>query len=96
MRIAPASGLRTMARELIEESSYGPEALKVLYQAFDEAWETMATNAKYANDPDLAEIARIKLANTILSFPVEEIKDAEQIKESSLQIMALANGASRR
>ena len=94
MRIAPASGLRTMARDLIEESSYGPETLKVLYQAFDEAWETMAE--KYANDPDLAEIARIKLANSIMSFPVEEITTAKQIRDSSLQIMALANGASRR
>ena len=68
-----------MARELIEESSYGPETLKVLYQAFDEAWETMAE--KYANDPDLAEIARIKLANSILSFPVDEITTAKQIRE---------------
>lgn len=89
MRITSASGLRTMARELIEESSYGPETLKVLYQAFDEAWQDISP--KYAHDPDLAEIARLKLANTILSFPVDEIKDAAQIKNSSLQILALVN-----
>jgi hypothetical protein len=76
-----------MARELIDQSTYGPEALKILYQAFDEAWEAMA--AMYTDDPDRAEIARLKLANAILSFPVDEIKDAEQIKQSSLQIMAL-------
>jgi hypothetical protein len=79
--------VENMARELIDESTYDPEALRILYQAFDEAWETMA--AKYVNDPDRAEIARLKLANTILSFPVDEIKDAEQIKQSSLQLMAL-------
>jgi hypothetical protein len=76
-----------MARELIDDCSYGPEALKILYQAFDAAWETIGPN--YADDPDRAEIARLKLANTILSFPADEIKDADQIKNSSLQIMAL-------
>ena len=76
-----------MARELIDDCSYGPEALRILYQAFDAAWETIAP--KYADNPNGAEIARLKLANTILSFPADEIKDAEQIKNSSLQIMAL-------
>ena len=76
-----------MAHDLFDKSSYGPETLKILYQAFDAAWETIAP--KYAGDPDRAEIARLKLANTILSFPADEIKDAEQIKNSSLQIMAL-------
>jgi hypothetical protein len=82
-----------MGRELIDECSYGPETLKILYQAFDEAWETIAP--KYAGDPDRAEIARLKLANTILSFPVEEITDAEQIKNSSLQIVALGQARAK-
>lgn len=30
------------ARQLIGESSYGPEVLKVLYQAFDQAWAEVA------------------------------------------------------
>lgn len=80
-----------MARELIDESSYGSETLKILYQAFDEAWETIAP--MYAGDPDRAEIARLELANTILSFPIEEITEAEQIKTSSLQIVALSSSA---
>ena len=82
-----------MARELIDDSSYGPEALKILYQAFDAAWETIAPN--YAGDPDRAEIARLKLAHTILSFPIDEITDAEQIKNSSLQIVALGTARAK-
>ena len=82
-----------MARELLDEAEYGPEALKILYQAFDAAWETMAPN--YAGDPDRAEIARLKLANTILSFPADEITDAEQIKNSSLQIVALGTARAK-
>jgi hypothetical protein len=74
-------------REFIDEGAYGPETLKILCHAFDAAWETIAP--MYAGDPDRAETARLKLANTILSFPVEEITDAEQIKTSSLQIVAL-------
>lgn len=82
-----------MARELIDESSYGPETLKILYQAFDAAWEAIAP--QYDGDPDRAEIAQLKLANTILSFPVEEITDAEQIKNSSLQIVALVHAKAK-
>jgi hypothetical protein len=82
-----------MARELFDEAAYGPETLKILYQAFDAAWETLAPN--YAGDPDRAEIARLKLANTILSFPADEITDAEQIKTSSLQIVALGQARAK-
>ena len=53
----------------------------------------MAPN--YAGDPDRAEIARLKLANTILSFPADEITDAEQIKNSSLQIVALGTARAK-
>ena len=75
------------AKQLIEGASYGPEALKIVCQAFDEAWTSIAGN--FGNDPATIEAARLRLANIILSFPHEEIKDAELIRQSSLQIMAL-------
>jgi hypothetical protein len=75
------------ARELISEMAYGPETLKLLYQAFDAAWESIAPNV--GDDPQRVEIARIKLANAVLSFPIAEVRSAEQVKKSSLQIMAL-------
>ena len=75
------------ARQLIEGASYGPEALTIVWQAFDEAWASIAGN--FGDDPSVIEAARLKLANIILSFPHNEIRDAEQIKNSSLQIMAI-------
>ena len=32
------------ARRLIDGASFGPDALKVIYQAFDEAWVSVAGN----------------------------------------------------
>jgi hypothetical protein len=75
------------AKQLIEGASYGPEALKIVCQAFEEAWTSIAGN--FGDDPAATEAARLKLANIISSFPHNQIKDAEQIKRSSLQIMAL-------
>jgi hypothetical protein len=75
------------AKQLIEGASYGPEALKIVSQAFDEAWTSIAGN--FGTDPAAIEAARLKLARIILSFPHNEIRNAEQIKQSSLQIMAL-------
>jgi hypothetical protein len=69
------------------------EALKIVCRAFEEAWTSIAGN--FGNDPAAIEAARLKLANIILSFPHNEIKDAEQIKQSSLQIMALQYGHSQ-
>ena len=43
----------------------------------------------FGDDPTTIEAARLKLANIILSFPHDKIRDAEQIKNSSLLIMAL-------
>jgi hypothetical protein len=76
------------ARQLIGRATYGPDTLKVLFKAFDDAWDSIAAN--FANDPPAIEIARLRLANIILSLPHNEIADAEQIKNASLQIMAIA------
>ena len=70
-----------------EGAFYAPEALRIIYQAFDEAWNSIAGN--FGDDPTTIEAARLKLANIILSFPHDKIRDAEQIKNSSLLIMAL-------
>jgi hypothetical protein len=75
------------AKKLIEGASYGPEALKIVCQAFEEAWTSIAGN--FGDDPAVIEAARINLAKIILAFPHNEIKDVKQIKQSSLQIMAL-------
>ena len=75
------------ARHVIDSASYGPEALKVIVQAFDEAWREIAGN--FGNDPSSVEPARTKLANVILGLASDGASDATQIKNSALQIMAL-------
>jgi hypothetical protein len=75
------------AKRLIEGASYGPEQLKIVCQAFDEAWSSIAGN--FGDDPAAIEAARLKLANAILSFPHNQIKDVEQVKNASLQTIAL-------
>jgi hypothetical protein len=76
------------ARQLISDGSYGPEALKVVFKAFDDAWETIAGN--FGEDPSEIEAARLKLANIILSFPHDEVITADRIKNAALQMMALS------
>ena len=75
------------AQQLIENASYSPETLRIVCQAFDEAWAGIAGN--FGDDPQTVAVARLKLARTILSFPHDKIRDVEQIKNSSLEVMAL-------
>jgi len=72
---------------LIEGVSYGPEALKVIGQAFDEAWHDIAGN--FGDDsPDL-ERARNRLARAILSIADEDSCDVAVLKQAALERMAL-------
>lgn len=75
------------ARHLIDSASYGPEALKVIGQAFDEVWRDIAGN--FGDDPRDIELARLKLANALLSVACEESQDVEALKNGALQAMAL-------
>jgi len=59
------------SKQPIEGASYGPEALKIVFHAFDEAWKNIAGN--FGNDPTAIEAARFKLATIILSFPHDRI-----------------------
>ena len=67
------------ARQLVAGASLGPEALKVAYAAFDQAWETIAAN--FGNDNDAAEAARLKLANAILAVMREDSRDPARSQE---------------
>jgi hypothetical protein len=76
------------ARHLIDSASFGPEALKAIGQAFDAAWREIAGN--FGDDPWDIELARVKLANALLSVACEESRDIEVLKIGALQAMALA------
>jgi hypothetical protein len=75
------------ARQVIDAASYGPEALKVMGQAFDEAWLSIARN--FGNDPRDIEKARFTLAHALLSVAHEDCRDVEALKRGALEAMAL-------
>jgi hypothetical protein len=75
------------ARQLIDGASYGPEALKAIGQAFDEAWLQIAGN--FGNDPIDVEKARIKLAQALLSIADDDSRDVGVLKQAALERMAL-------
>jgi hypothetical protein len=74
------------ARQAINGAPFGPEALKVVGQAFDEAWAQIVTF--FRNDPVMIEGARMTLANAILSVASDESRDVGALKQAGIQAMA--------
>jgi hypothetical protein len=77
------------ARHRLESASLGPDALKAVGQAFDEAWATVASQF---TDPDQTEAARLKLAEAILSVATDDSRDVAILKRAGLD--ALGRSAS--
>ena len=76
------------ARELVASASFEPEALSVVGQAFDLAWNEIAPN--FGDNPAVLEAARVRLAHAILSVAKDDVRDAGDLKTASLQVFALA------
>ena len=68
--------------------TYGPETLKTIGKAFDDAWDVIADH--FAEDAQRAEAARERLAHAVLIAATEDSRDPEPIKALALQIMALS------
>jgi hypothetical protein len=75
------------ARQLIQDCAYGPETLKVLFKAFDDAWAEIEANFDAGSGG--SDAARIKLATIVLSLAKHDSRDADQIKQSAVRIMGL-------
>jgi hypothetical protein len=75
------------ARELIDGASFGPDALKVIGQAFDKAWAQIKGN--FGDDPSDIEKARIRLAAAMLSVANEDSRNVEVLARAALEEMAL-------
>jgi hypothetical protein len=75
------------APQLIDGASFGPDTLKAIGEAFDEAWQEIAGN--FGDDPQGIERARLRLANAVLSIADEESRDVQVLKRAALQRMAL-------
>ena len=76
------------ARHVIDSASYGPDALKAMGEAYDAAWREIAGN--FGDDRSDIELARVRLANALLSVACEDSCDVEALKNGTLEAMALA------
>jgi hypothetical protein len=76
------------ARQRIESASFGPESLKVIGEAFDQAWSDIAVN--FGNEPQTVENARYELADALLSVATDGSRDVGALKRAALETMALA------
>ena len=74
------------ARALIENASFGPDALKAMGQAFDAAWADIEGN--FGEEPERVAAARLKLANAMLSVADNDSRDVRVLKNAALQAMA--------
>jgi hypothetical protein len=73
------------ARKLLENAALGPDQLKTVYRAFDQAWE--AVKQDYAANPQSTEVGRLRLANAVLTAYRSGMTDADAIKVTALQLM---------
>jgi hypothetical protein len=78
------------ARRLIDGASFGPETIKAMGQAFDQAWAEIA--AKVGTLPVAVENARLKLAEAMLSVATEDSTDVAALKAGALHAMTLRSG----
>ena len=78
------------ARRLIEGSSFGPETMKVVSQAFDQAWASIEDHFQ-GEDEKHVESARLRLAHAVLVVAHDDVADVERLKQHALELMALAD-----
>jgi hypothetical protein len=74
------------ARALIQNASFGPDALQAIGQAFDAAWADIEGN--FGEEPERVAAARLKLANAMLSVADNDSRDVRVLKNAALQAMA--------
>jgi len=75
------------ARALIDGASFGPETMTAMGHAFNEAWARMAPT--FGNIPREVEIARLRLAEAMLSIATEGDMDVSALKDRAIDAMAM-------
>jgi hypothetical protein len=75
------------ARALIDGASFGPETIKAMRHAFNEAWVRMAPT--FGNIPQEVETARRRLAEAMLSVATEGSTDVAALKAGAIRAMAM-------
>ena len=71
------------ARQLISSASFGPDALRAIGLAFDEAWQDIAPTV--SQRPEATEAAKLSLANIVLSLAREDTRDPGPLKDEAVQ-----------
>ena len=69
-----------------EGSSFGPDVLKVLSDAFDEAWQAIVGNFS----PTEYDQARDTLAEALMASAREDSDDVERLREAGIRAMQMA------
>jgi hypothetical protein len=73
------------ARQLITKSSFGPDQVKALGKALDDAWAQLAPSVD--NRPEAIEAARFALADIILSLGVQGNFNPRWLADTAVQVM---------
>jgi orotidine-5'-phosphate decarboxylase len=79
------AGAPIEAQQFITDSTYNPQQVKALGEAFEGAWKRIAPGV--GARPESVEAARLKLAATILSLAHGQPINSEQLKEAALKKM---------
>jgi hypothetical protein len=74
------------AQVLTRKAAYDPPTVKMLGQAFDEAWASVARNYR---SPLAIEAARLKLANIVLNLAAEGERDLERLKDRAMRSLTV-------
>jgi len=75
------------ARKLMDGASFGPETVRAMGQAFDQAWAEIAGH--FGDSPTQIEDARLKLAEALLSLATDGSTDVAALRAGALQAMAM-------
>jgi len=67
-------------------AAYGPQSVKAMGQAFDEAWGLIAGNF---GSPEETEIARLLLAEAVLSVATKGSCDVIALRSGALRALAM-------
>ena len=74
----------TKASRLFANASFDPSALKMIGEAFDEAWASIGNSI--GSDPVSVDAARTRLANIMLGLAKDRQISSERLKETALRL----------
>jgi hypothetical protein len=73
------------AYSLLNGAALGPDSLKIVRLAFDQAWDHIRDN--FATTPTVVEGVRLELATAILQIATDSCRDADVLAKRALEVM---------